>query len=196
MRCVVAVPGRICTVQWRSYRLSMRRLDIRRLGIVGHRELNPAGAEFVAAESLALLDAERTACGDVVAVSALAEGADTLFAEAALGLGLPLEIVRPFACYENDFRTEASRSRYAALVEAAARETRLPFAACSLRAYEAAMRWIADTCDLLVAAWDGLPPRSRGGTADAIRYAESIGRSVVHLDVVTHRVVLHEAAAR
>ena len=174
----------------------MRRLNLRRLGIVGHRELDLAGAAFVAAESFALLDAERAACGNVVAVSALAEGADTLFAEAALGLGVPLEIVRPFACYENDFGTEASRSRYSALVDAADLETRLPFSARSLHAYEAAMRWIAETCDLLVAAWDGLPPRGRGGTADAIRYAESIGRSVVHLDVVTHRVVLHEAAAR
>jgi len=169
---------------------------MRRLGIVGHRKLDPETTAFVTTQSLALIDSERAACGEVVAVSALAEGADTLFAEAAVGLGARLEIVRPFACYENDFRTEASRSRYAALVEAAARETRLPFAACSLRAYEAAMRWIADTCDLLVAAWDGLPPRSRGGTADAIRYAERIGRSVVHLDVVAHRVVLHEAAAR
>lgn len=169
---------------------------MRRLGIVGHRELDPDGAAFVAARSLALIDAERAACGDVAAVSALAEGADTLFAEAALGLGVPLEIVRPFDSYERDFRTEASRRRYCALVDAAHRETRLPFAACSLHAYEAAMRWIAETCDLLVAAWDGSPPRGRGGTADAIRYAESIGRAVVHFDVVAHRVVLRGTAAR
>ena len=169
---------------------------MRRLGIVGHRALDPETAAFVTARSLDLIDSERAESDSVVAVSALAEGADTLFAEAALELGVPLEIVRPFDSYENDFRTEASRSRYSALVGAAHRETHLPFATCSLPAYEAAMRWIADACDLLVAAWDGSPPRGRGGTAAAVRYAEGIGRSVVHFDVVAHRVVLRGAGPR
>jgi hypothetical protein len=169
---------------------------VRRLGIVGHRLLEPETTAFVTARSLDLIDSERTAFGDVVALSALAEGADTLFAEAALELGVPLEIVRPFDSYENDFATEASRSRYSSLVDAAHRETRLPFAACSLQAYEAAMRWIAEACDLLVAAWDGSPARGRGGTAAAVRYAEGIGRSVVHFDVLAHRVVLRGAPVR
>ncbi len=160
-----------------------------RLGIVGHRALDPGAAAFVHAESAALLAGEAAASSGVVAVSALAEGADTLFAEAALSAEVPLEIVRPFRRYEDEFPTEHSRTRYRALVAAARRETRLPFAAGSPRAYEAAMRWVADACDVLVAAWDGAPPRGIGGTAGAVRYAESIGRPVVHLDVVAHRVV-------
>ena len=169
---------------------------MRRLGIVGHRELDPETTAFVGAQSIALIDSERAACGDIVAVSALAEGADTLFAEAAVGLGVQLEIVRPFDSYEDDFRTEASRSRYTALVDAAHRETRLSFVSCSLHAYEAAMRWVADACDLLVAVWDGSPPgvgaerRLRSGMPRAS------GDRVVHFDVVAHRVVRREAAAR
>ncbi len=143
----------------------------------------------MSAECVALLAGEAAASGDVVAVSALAEGADTIFAEAALSTDVPLEIVRPFRRYEDEFPTERSRTRYRALVAAARRETQLPFAACSPRAYEAAMRWVTDACDVLVAAWDGAPPRSVGGTAGAVRYAESIGRRIVHLDVVAHRVV-------
>lgn len=167
---------------------------MRRLGIVGHRRLDPAATAFVVASSLALLDGERAISQDVIAVSALAEGADTLFAEAALARGVPLEVVRPFDNYAADFRTEASRSRYEALAAAARRETRLPFTACSTRAYETAMRWIADTCDVLVAAWDGRPTRHRGGTADAVRHAERIGRPVVHLDIVAYRVFLRGAS--
>lgn len=168
---------------------------MRRLGIVGHRALDSDAAAFVSAESAALLGAECTASGDVVALSALAEGADTLFAEAALRLGIPLEIVRPFDRYVDDFVTTTSRSRYRALAQAARRETRLPFAVASVHAYDAAMRWIARACDLLIAAWDGSPPRGKGGTAEAIAYAESIGRRVVHLDVIAHRVVLRGEAA-
>jgi hypothetical protein len=167
---------------------------MRRLGIVGHRALDSDAAEFVSAASVDLLSAESAACGDLVAISALAEGADTLFAEAALQLGVPLEIVRPFDRYADDFVTRTSRRRYRGLVEAAFRETRLPSAVASVHAYESAMRWIARACDVLVAAWDGSPPRGRGGTADAIVYAESIGRRVVHFDVVAHRVVLRGAA--
>jgi hypothetical protein len=168
---------------------------MRRLGIVGHRELDSEAAAFVSAESAALLDAELSATPDVVALSALAEGADTLFAEAALRLGVPLEIVRPFDRYVEDFVTKAGRGRYRALANAARRETRLPFSVASVDAYEAAMRWIARACDVLVAAWDGSPPRGRGGTAEAVAYAESIGRRVIHLDVVAHRVVLRGVAA-
>jgi hypothetical protein len=168
---------------------------MRRLGIVGHRELDSKASAFVSAESVALLDAECSAGGSVVAISALAEGADTLFAEAAVELGVLLEIVRPFDRYADDFVTKTSRRRYRALVEAAHRETRLPFSVPSVIAYEAAMRWIARACDILVAAWDGSPPRGRGGTAEAVAYAESIGRRVVHLDVVAHRVLVRGKAA-
>ena len=167
---------------------------VRRIGIVGHRALDRDTTAFVSAQSAAVLRAESSQ-GDVVAVSALAEGADTLFAEAALQLGVPLEIVRPFGSYADDFATGSSRSRYRGLVEAARNETHLPFATASIHAYETAMTWVVRACDLLVAAWDGSPPRGRGGTAEAIAYAERIGRRVVHLDVVGHQVVLREGAA-
>ncbi len=52
------------------------------------------------------------------------------------------------------------------------------------------MRHVTDECDVLVAAWDGTPPRGTGGTADTVRYAERIGRRIVHLDVVRHRVIV------
>jgi hypothetical protein len=168
---------------------------VRRIGIVGHRALDCDTTAFVSAESSALLRAECSSHGDVVAISALAEGADTLFAESALQLGLPLEIVRPFDRYLDDFVTGTSRSRYRGLVEVARRETRLPFSVASVHAYETAMTWVVRACDVLVAAWDGSPPRGRGGTAEAIAYAERIGRRVVHLDVVAHRVVLRGGTA-
>jgi hypothetical protein len=163
-----------------------------RVGIAGHRVLDPDAREFVASACSALIgDAQCT--GAVAAVSALAKGADTLFAEAALSAGAALEVVRPYDGYEREFRTAGQKRRYRALVDAAQRETRLPFVLRSTRAYEAAMRRVTDVCDVLLAAWDGSPPRGTGGTADTVRYAESIGRPVVHLDVVRHRVIVRGA---
>ena len=163
-----------------------------RVGIAGHRSLDPAASEFVASACSALIAGAQCA-GEVAAVSALAEGADTLFAEAALSRGATLEIVRPYDGYEREFPTAQQSRRYRALANAAERETRLPFGARSTRAYAAAMRHVTDRCCVLLAAWDGTPPRGTGGTADTVRYAESIGRPVVHLDVIRHRVIVRSA---
>jgi hypothetical protein len=166
---------------------------MQRLGIVGHRALDRGARAFVlSASSTLIADAQRTT--EVAAVSALAEGADTLFAEAALSVGARLEIVRPYDGYEGEFDVE-SRRRYRELRCAAHQETRLPFSGRSTRAYEAAMCHITDECDVLVAVWDGTPPRGTGGTADTVRYAERIGRSLIHLDVVAHRVTVRGPAA-
>ena len=45
------------------------------------------------------------------------------------------------------------------------------------------MQWVVQNCDVLVAAWDGVPSGRKGGTAQAVRYARLVGRPVVHLDV-------------
>ena len=159
-----------------------------RLGIVGHRVLDREAREFVASACSALIaDAQRAT--KVAAVSALAEGADTLFAEAAVSAGARLEVVRPYEDYEAEFPTLRQRRRYRAILAAAGAESRMPFGEPSTRAYEATMRQVTDACDVLVAAWDGTPPRGTGGTADTVRYARSIGRPVIHLDV-TNRVVV------
>ena len=131
---------------------------------------------------------------EVVAVSALAEGADTLFAEAARLMQVPLEIVRPFERYDDDFVTPHSRSRYRELAASARKEARLAFAVRSAAAYEAAMRWVVENCHLLVAAWNGAPSGGRGGTAQAVLYAGLVGRPVVHLDV-ERRLVTRSTAA-
>jgi hypothetical protein len=156
-----------------------------RIGIAGHRviEGGPATA-FVECECERVLRDARALPVPVVALSAAAEGADTLFAEAAVRLGIPLELVRPFRDYDEDFVAAESRRRYAAIRAHATREVALGFRQRSSTAYLAAMRWIAARSDVLVAAWDGRPATHRGGTADAVAHARELGRTVVHLDVV------------
>jgi hypothetical protein len=162
---------------------------VTRIAIVGHRALGGEAVEgFVAQASKTLLQDAKGRWQRVDAVSALAEGADTLFAEAALELDVPLHVVTPFAEYESDFVEPRARLRHAVLRASAVTETRLPFYARSDGAYEAAMRWVVDTCDLLVAAWDGRPSVGRGGTGDAVGYALATGRPLVHLDTAERAV--------
>lgn len=160
-----------------------------RVGIVGHRILgDPGTVRFVAEQCEAILSRAKSVSNDVIAVSATAEGADTLFAEAAISLEVPLEIVRPFEGYHEDFVSAEARNRYLAVRRAARSEIRLAYGDRSDAAYLAAMVWVTKRSDVLVAAWDGRPALGVGGTGNAVRHAGQIGRPVIHVDVVNRSV--------
>jgi len=155
-----------------------------RVGTVGHRIFStPEVAAFVAAACRSVLRNALREHGTVTAVSALAEGTDMLFAEAALELELQLETVEPFTGYETDFTDPALRERYLRLRAGAHRESIMPYHARSEEAYAAAMREIVEHCDMVVIAWDGSASRSSAGTSAAVKLAQRLGRSWVHLDV-------------
>jgi hypothetical protein len=155
-----------------------------RVGTVGHRTFSTAEvAAFVAAACRSVLHDALREHGAVTAVSALAEGTDMLFAEAALELGLQLETVEPFAGYETDFTDPLLRARYLRLRAAAHEESMMPYHARSEEAYAAAMREIVEHCDMVVIAWDGSASRSSAGTGAAVKLVQQLGRPWVHLDV-------------
>ena len=155
----------------------------RTIGIAGHRRFaDPAAGRFVAVRCRAILRRLVRAAPASVALSPLAEGADTAFAEAALELGMPLDVIRPHAAFGDDFTTARSRSRYRRLLGRARRREDLGFDAPCDDAFEAAMNRVVEGCDLLVVAWDGGPPGGRGGTAHAVWRAAALGRPWIHLD--------------
>jgi hypothetical protein len=163
-----------------------------RMGVVGHRWLaDGATSAFVASRCRAALRSVDRDPRSVVALSALAAGSDTLFAEAAVGLGIPLLAVRPFDRYADDFPTAAARRAYGELWSRANRQVRLPYRSRSDDAYRAAMRWVAERSDILLAIWDGRPSTQAGGTADTVAHARALGRCVLHVDPAGRRMVVH-----
>lgn len=159
-----------------------------RIGVTGHRDLgDEATAAFVARQCKAILQEALADHGEVVALSALAEGADTLFAEAALELGLPLEAVTPFKRYVEDFEGRA-RERYKRLLARARVEQRLPYTERSDEAYLGGGLWVVNHCDLLVVVWDGQPAAGKGGTGDVVDYARHVGRPYIHIHTVERTV--------
>ena len=165
-----------------------------RIGIVGHRFLKAAGTKtFVEQQCRALLQQAQQAAPRVLALSAIAEGSDTIFAEVALALDIPLEIVLPFANYASDFAPGAVRERYEGLRRAARRETVLPYTTRSDAAYRAAMTWILDSSDVLVAVWDGQPVQGITGTSEAVQEAQRRRMPWIHLNVWSHSVTNHGA---
>jgi hypothetical protein len=116
--------------------------------------------------------------------TSLAEGADRIVATAVTDRGGRVVVVLPFPAdeYRHDFPETVSE--FDGLLDAADRTVVMPGdPADRPAAYEAAGRFVVESTDVLVALWDGLPSRGRGGTAEVIAHARALGRRVIVVPV-------------
>jgi hypothetical protein len=157
------------------------------VGVTGHRKLgpNPRVAPYVHVRLVQLLEhlaaLAKAQGAELVAVSALAIGADTLFAEAAVGLGIPLVGVVPFSDYPEDF-DGPDRAKFETLLGLCRDVHRLRRRRRSDQAYLDAGKWVVDHTDVLVAVWNGQPAAGVGGTGDVVDYALELQRLVLKVD--------------
>ncbi|MCU1366527.1 MAG: hypothetical protein JWL72_4561 [Ilumatobacteraceae bacterium] len=159
-----------------------------RIGVSGHRSYN--NPEVVAAMTDAVLERVLQGHTAPTVISNLAEGADQLVAELVLNRpGAALEVVLPLPIddYDNDFVSTDTRRHFDALLARASSVMVIDQIRGEAResAYERAGHAIVDACDVLVALWDGLPARGRGGTAEMVQYA--IDHGVIVEVVVVER---------
>jgi len=158
------------------------------VAITGHRPNRmPIGEAQIARRLRLVLAALR--CGTRrhrhIAVSALAEGSDRLFATAALELGYELLVLLPLARadYEATFGDAGTTPVFRDLLQRANDVIELPGTPDdSTAAYEAVGHKTADTADVLVAVWDGHGAAGRGGTPEVIEYAIRNGKPVIWID--------------
>ncbi|MFC7536327.1 DUF4231 domain-containing protein [Sphingomonas sp. GCM10030256] len=145
--------------------------------------------DLLRSRALALLQAEADWFEDAeprfTLVSPLASGVDQIAARAALDAGWELQAVLPLR--RGDYRalqdTDSARE-LDALLAAATCVLELPGDADDpLDAYVMAGRATVAHADLLVAVWDGLPARGRGGTAQTVETALLRGTPILHLPV-------------
>ncbi len=169
-----------------------------KIGVTGHRpkriDIGLDRIEARVTEALHLLlgasHVAEAGAKPIEAISALAEGADRVFAKAALAVGCELHAVLPFASpeYETTFSDASELPAYFALLAQAKTVTELAGTLADADvAYEVAGRLIADQSDVLFCVWDGQPAAGRGGTPEIIQYALSNGRSVVWIDASRDR---------
>ena len=76
------------------------------------------------------------------------------------------------------FATKKDLASFRSLLEAAQTITRLDYPEPSEEAFMAAGKSIVDSCEMLIAIWDGKPARGLGGTGDVVRYARKTGKAV------------------
>lgn len=125
----------------------------------------------VAADYLSGL-AERPEC----VISGMALGWDQAFASAAVVLQIPFIAAVPFESQASKWPAE-SRNRYNALLAKAKAWTVICEGGYANRKFQIRNEWMVNHCDRVCALWDG----TDGGTANCVRYAESVGKPVDNL---------------
>jgi len=176
------------------------------VGVTGHR-LNqlpeadrPRLAKAIARvldrlEAVAKVGARREAVR-MSMVSGLAEGADRYAAHAALARDWGLIAALAFrpARFLKDFETPDSKEEFRALLARSRVVT--PEGRGS---YLAAGEIILDRADVLIALWNGAPPKGAGGTGDVAARALGMGRPVLWIPVEARRpprLILPQRAPR
>ncbi|QHC20960.1 hypothetical protein [Streptomyces sp. GS7] len=148
------------------------------IAVTGHMDLTDNTVPLVQEELRSLLHEHRR---ELVGVTCLARGSDTLFAEAVVEAGGRLIVVLP----SRDYRQAKVKPDHAPSFDrlaAVAEVVTLPYDTANREAYEAANGELLRRADRLVAVWDGAPPSGKGGgTADTVEQARSAG---VPVDVV------------
>lgn len=153
-----------------------KRPSARIVGFTGHRHLkNP---EAVASALQAELAAVRNGGDEISAISSIAIGADTLFAEAVLRAGIKWIVLLPMAreLFRDDFAPE-EWARAERLMARAAEVRSLP-GKDRPQVYVDCGRATVEESNCLFAVWDGKPAQGPGGTAEIIAYAQKLGRDL------------------
>ncbi|MFG2821711.1 hypothetical protein ACGFX4_20050 [Kitasatospora sp. NPDC048365] len=142
-----------------------------RVGITGHRGLTGPIAETVR-ELL-----QRTAAdyipADLTAVTCLADGPDTWWADAVLDRGGRIEAVVPAQDYRAGL-PDWHHADYDRLLQAASDVHETGLTASTSEAHMAGSEILVGLSDEILAVWDGLPARGYGGTADVVDYARNL----------------------
>ena len=165
------------------------------VGFTGHRTLAPLEAVRRGIED-ALKDlAERAlqSGGMLEYYGSAASGADTLAAETAAELGIPVHIILPkdLAAFQQDFHDADGTlhaedwRRASAIIDAALAGRNggtLRVISGSQIApdcyYEAGLQML-EVCDALIAVWDGKPARGIGGTEQIVTHARALGMPLI-----------------
>src|SRR4029079_1373988 len=119
-------------------------------------------------------------------VSPVADGADQIAAEVALDLGWELYAILPFerSAYRESLASDDARKRFDELLDRSVSLLELPGDPTDgLDADVMTGRATVAHCDILIAVWDGRPPRGRGGTGEVVQFALSRGTAIIHVPI-------------
>lgn len=154
------------------------------IGIIGHRFLGGSDIEiFVQSSCQNILSVYKQKYKDLKAVSALSQGADSIFAQAAVSLNIKLHVVIPFNEFHTDFCNEFANVTYKKLRSISHLENRVNFIKRSNLAYKKSMDWIVFKSNIVIVVWDGIENGLTGGTWETIKLCKKINKAIIVINV-------------
>lgn len=120
-------------------------------------------------------------------ITCLAEGFDSIAAEASLELGYELQCPLPYLRneYIKDFQSAESKLRFSSLLTKASSVYEINLRGDSYekaKSYLNAGSVMLEHADILLAFWDGCPAKGLGGTGDIVELAREKGIPVICID--------------
>jgi hypothetical protein len=148
-----------------------------RIAVTGHMNLTVETEELV---RQAVMNELASCCkpAELIGISCIARGADTIFAQAVLDGGGRLEVVLPSADYRQVKVKPDHAARFDLLIDRAEKVHVGRSATANRAAYEEANEILLSASDVLFAVWDGAQGADKGGTASVVELAESRGLAV------------------
>jgi hypothetical protein len=154
-----------------------------RIGITGHQARDGIDWSWVKT-------AIRTELSKIVGVelclSALATGSDQVFAEAALGLRIPVLAVIPMQGYEGCFQHD-NLAKYRQLL-GRCKVLQLNWHGDKERSFFEAGKHIVAGSDMMFAVWDGKRARGQGGTGDVVELVQNSGKLTLHINPIEQSI--------
>ncbi|MGW0055863.1 hypothetical protein [Nocardia nova] len=147
-----------------------------RIGVTGHMNITPDTARLVYDEIVGHLD-DAGDPANLVGVSCIARGADSVFAQAVLDQGGRLEVVLPSRNYRERKVKQDHAELFDELLRRADTVRVMDFNDAGADAYEAANQAVLGSCDRLIAVWDG-QVGERSGTGSVVARARRQGLPV------------------
>ncbi|WP_305780339.1 hypothetical protein [Nocardia nova] len=147
-----------------------------RIGVTGHMNITPDTARLVYDEIVAFL-ADAGDPAELIGVSCIARGADSVFAQAVLDRGGRLEVVLPSRNYRERKVKQDHVALFDELLRRADTVRAMDFDDAGADAYEAANEAVLGSCDRLIAVWDG-QEGERSGTGSVVALARQMGLPV------------------
>jgi hypothetical protein len=166
--------------------MSVSTLPVFRIvGFSGHRQLADLTGPARAINA-AIAELRREAPGDWIGLSSVATGSDQLFVEQILDQDLSWHAILPLprAQFQEDFTPQ----EWATAEEFLARADHVRVVGENESRedgyLDCGMETVNDS-DVLIALWDGLAARGKGGTAEVVEYAAALGKPVLIIDAAT-----------
>jgi len=145
-----------------------------KITFTGHRPGKLRDISAVKSKIRQFLSAQLRAHPDLLVISGGALGVDQIAAEVCVELGIPFVFILPFPVPIFTARWNSSARVHLRYLISHAVQTFVVQSTFSMSGYQRRNEVMVRHCDLLCAVWNGFS----GGTANTVRYAQSIGRKI------------------